>query len=133
MSSRQVTARKFDDKMIPEDIFKTRRIVGKVGVELLEIVFHFFTFARFRRAKIPSRVTASSGSSPCSHFQTARGETSNSAATSACVRPRRSRSNLSCSEKAILARAGKVAASFHFRDFKIQNPRLDFGRQGTRP
>lgn len=63
---------------------------------MFEAVFHFFTFARFRRAMTPSAVTAS-GSSPCNHFQTARGDTSNSVAASACVSPRRPSSDFSCS------------------------------------
>lgn len=57
--------------------------------------------AFLRRAMTPSAVTAS-GSSPCSHFQTARGDTSNSVAASACVSPRRSHSALSWSAKVIL-------------------------------
>lgn len=74
-----------------------RKLVN-VKPEMLETVFHFFTFAFLRRANAPSWVNAK-GSSPRSHCQRARGETSNSAAASACVSPRRWRSDLSRSEK----------------------------------
>lgn len=67
----------------------------------IRFIFHFLAFAFFSRAMTPSAVTAS-GSSPCSHFQTARGETPKMSAPSACVTFSRSSSDLSCSENVII-------------------------------
>src|ERR1700761_7548766 len=75
--------------------------VLKLAVEVFEAVAHFLDLAFFRRAITPSAVTVN-GSWPCSHFHTARGETSKIYAPSACVTLSRSSSAFSCWEKVIL-------------------------------
>lgn len=83
-----------------EDVMQTGRVVKELRVKVFEVVSHFFTFARLRRAMTPSCATASGSVLPCSHSQRVRAGTSSSAAASACVIPSRARSDL--------IKAGKV-------------------------
>jgi hypothetical protein len=79
---------------IPEYKFETGIVTWKVALKLFEVISHFLTFAFFRRAMTPSCATANGSVLACSHSHSVRAGTSNSVAASACVSPRRLRSDL---------------------------------------
>jgi hypothetical protein len=92
-----------------EDKFKTGCVVRKLRVELFEGIFHFFVLAFLKRAMTPSCATANGSVLPCSHSQSVRAGTSSSVAASACVKPRRVRSDLIKVWNVMLLGFGKCA------------------------